>query len=370
MKNSFIHLISLILYGGIEKENYQSIESDINRKNKETLLLGSGICAVMFLALLIGSLVSSTMSAAKILYAVILLICCGIYILLHTSLGNKRWTVRILWYLLFLAFGNYAVMLNTVIRPNLSAVTLCVFMVAGPLLVIERPYRIEIIQVLLAVEYLIGAFLAQKPYLVAFADSVNILCCFFLGATIYIRMTQVRLREALQARMLQKERDTDKLTGFLNKAALENQIRDHLSVSHQQGALIIMDIDNFKNINDNYGHAYGDLVLNQTAKCIREIVPENCLCGRFGGDEFLLLLPDITRSELIDLLDMMSREMVSTIQLPNPADIFSCSIGVALYPLLGKDYPTLFKIADTALYEVKNTAKNGWKIAQDIQRRL
>ena len=324
----------------------------------------------MFLVLLIGSLVSSTMSAAKILYAVILVICCGIYILIHTSLGNKRWTVRILWYLLFLVLGHYAVILNTVIRPSLSAVTLCVFLVAGPLLVIDRPFRIQIIQLLIAVEYLIGAFLSQKPYLVAFADSVNILCCFFLGATIYIRMTQVRLREALQARMLQKERDMDKLTGFLNKAAIENQIKDHLSISHQQGALVIMDIDNFKTINDNYGHAYGDLVLNQTAKCIREIVPEKCLCGRFGGDEFLLFLPDISRSELIDLLDTLSREMVSTIQLPNPENNFSCSIGVAVYPLLGRDYPTLFKIADTALYEVKNTAKNGWKIAQDIQRQL
>lgn len=370
MKNVYRQLKSLVLYGGIDKESYQSIEAEINQKNIATLRMGSGVCAVMFLVLLIGSFISSTMSIAKSLYGVILLICCVIFLVSQTTLGKGPQAGRILWYLLYFAFGNYAVLLNTIIRPELSAVTLCVFLVAGPLLIIDRPYRIQIIQLLIALEYLIGAVLAQKPYLVAFADSVNILCCIALGAAIYLRMTQVRLREALQAQILQKERDTDKLTGFLNKAAIERQIEQQLSVPRQQGVLVIMDIDNFKSINDCYGHAYGDLVLRQAAGCIRTIVPENCLCGRFGGDEFLLLLPDISRGELIRLLDTMSRKMTAAIQLADSESLFTASIGAAPYPLLGRDYPTLFKAADAALYEVKNTSKNGWKIAQDMGRQL
>ena len=370
MKNVYRQLKSLILYGGIDRESYQSIEAEINRKNIETLRMGSGACAVMFLALLIVSFISDTMSVSKSLYGVLLLICCAIFLVSQTTLGKGSQTGQILWYLLYFAFGNYAVLLNTLIRPELSAVTLCVFLVAGPLLIIDRPYRIQIMQLLIALEYLIGAALAQKPYLVAFADSVNILCCIALGAVIYIRMTQVRLHEGLQAQILRKERDTDKLTGFLNKAAIERQIEQLLSTPRQQGVLVIMDIDNFKSINDGYGHAYGDLILREAASCIRKIVPENCLCGRFGGDEFLLLLPDISRGETIRLLDTLSRKMTASIQLADSENLFTASIGAAPYPLLGRDYPTLFKAADAALYEVKNTSKNGWEIAQDMGRQL
>ena len=86
--------------------------------------------------------------------------------------------------------------LNTLIRPELSAVTLCVFLTAGPLLIVDRPVRILGLQMLLCLEYALLARQMKHSYL-AFADSVNMVCCVFLGFGIYIRLNHVSLRQAL-----------------------------------------------------------------------------------------------------------------------------------------------------------------------------
>lgn len=360
---------NIALYGGIEKEEYKRIQMDIHLKNRSSLRVSAGMCAVMFLGLFIGSYFSDALAQAQMFYSVMAFGCGCICALTFGKRTNQNALVLSLWYLLYLMFGSYAVLLNTLIRPELSAVTLCVFLTAGPLIIVDRPIRIASLQLLLFIEYVILAQQMKVSFL-AFADSVNLICCIFLGFGVYVRLNRVNLRQALQAQLLQKERDTDSLTGFLNKNAIENEIMNQMSIPNKEGVLVVMDIDNFKSINDNYGHDYGDFVLSQTAKCISRIVPENCLCGRFGGDEFLLFLPDIKRSELIYLLDTMIREMSDAIRLPNPEVTFTTSIGAAPYPLMGKDYQTLFKIADNALYEVKAITKNGWKIAQDTYRRF
>ena len=201
----------------------------------------------------------------------------------------------------------------------------------------------------------------KDPYL-AFADSVNMICCVFLGFGVYVRLNHVNLLEALQAQHLRKERDTDKLSGLLKKAAIEEQIKTQLAQPHSHGALVIFDIDNFKHINDTYGHIFGDWVLHQVAQCIREVMPHSSLCGRFGGDEFLILLPNITKEELSKLLDELILHGTESIVLPLSKDAFGMSIGAVFYPQAEKKFAGLLQMADTAMYGVKKNMKNGWEI--------
>lgn len=353
------------LYGGIQKEEYQSILPDILQKNRGSLRISAGMCTVMFLGLLISSFFSNALAQARIYYGAMALATGLICALTFSEKTNRRRIVWGLWYLLYLLFGSYAVMLNTLIRPELSAVTLCVFLTAGPLLIVDRPIRILGLQLLLCLEYILLAKQVKDPYL-AFADSVNMVCCVFLGFGVYIRLNHVNLREALQAQHLRKERDTDKLTGLLNKAAIEEQIKAQLEQPRSHGALVIFDVDNFKHINDTYGHLFGDWVLHQVAQCIREVMPDSSLCGRFGGDEFLILLPDITKEELSKLLDELISRGSEHIVLPLSKDVFGMSIGAVFYPQAEKKFSGLLQMADAAMYEVKRAEKNGWKIANGI----
>lgn len=361
LKKILLKIKNFAIYGGIEKEEYHSIILDILRKNRGSLRMSSGMCAVMFLGLFIGACFSDALAQAWIFYAVMTLGCSIIYILTFFEKTNRCKIIWGLWYLLYFMLGSYAVTLNTFIRPELSAVTLCVFLMAAPLMIVDRPIRIVGLQLLICIEYLIFSQYTKDAYL-AFADSVNIICCVFLGFGVYLHLNRLNLQETLQAQHLRHERDTDKLTGLLNKAAIEERIETRLAQSRDYGALVLIDLDDFKHINDSYGHLYGDTVLRRVAECIRDIMPESSICGRFGGDEFLILLPGIMEDELKELLNAIMIHAEENIKLPLPEDSFGMSIGAVFYPHSGKEYDGLLQLADNAMYEVKKADKNGWKI--------
>lgn len=346
------------LYGGVKKEEYQSIEPVVCQKNRETLTLASVMCGLMFAALTVASFFSDAIMDAQIYYGIMTAACAALIVLSLTAARLRPRMVLPMWYLLYLFFGTYAVLLNTAIRPQLSATTLCAFLVAAPLLIIDRPWRVTAFFVVLSAIFVGCAYQFKTNYL-AFADSVNVCCCLFIGAAIYTRLVRVKLREILQARLLERQRDLDKLTGLLNKAAVERQICAFLSLPHQQGTLVIIDIDNFKHINDTYGHAFGDVVLRRTADCLRSVFPEENICGRFGGDEFLLFLPG-QGDDLPGQMDRMIELLKKEIEYPSPQDTFSISAGTAMTPQNGKTYLELFQRADEALYTAKRAGKNGW----------
>ena len=112
-------------------------------------------------------------------------------------------------------------------------------------------------------------------------------CCVFLGFGVYIRLNHVNLRQALQAQHLRKERDTDKLTGLLNKAAVVEQIKVQLAQPHSRGALVILDLDDFKHINDAFGHAAGDRAIGHISGYIPDLNGKAVLTVCSSGDHYL-----------------------------------------------------------------------------------
>ena len=346
----------LFLRGGISKKEYKEISTAMDKKNRETLFLASIICAVMFTGLLIACLYSPTIKDAAAYYGIMVVACVCLAVLSATTVRKHPRLALWLWYALYVFFGSYAVLLNTVIRPNISATTLCAFLVAGPLLIIDRPIRVAVYMSGLSVVFIALAYNCKTSYL-AFADSVNVVCCIFIGIAIYTRIVRIKLRDIIQTRLLEKERDTDKLTNLLNKAAIERSIREKLLKPGARGTLVILDIDNFKQINDTFGHAFGDVVLRLVAECIRE--ESSALCGRFGGDEFLLFLPE-TGDALAEKMERLLKRLKEYIQFPVADSCFCASVGTASVPNDEKDYNGLFQMADEALYAAKRAGKNRW----------
>ena len=167
--------------------------------------------------------------------------------------------------------------------------------------------------------------------------------------------TQERLR-------IERERDYDILTGLYNRQAFNRVCADLFAHPAQLhcSALLMMDLDNLKQINDTYGHDWGDQYIHQTGQCFAANAPKNTVCSRLSGDEFLLLFygydtQDAIRAEL-DKLSAALRASCST--LPNGKTLnISISGGVAWYPEDGKDLKTLKKYADFAMYQVKQSRK-------------
>lgn len=161
---------------------------------------------------------------------------------------------------------------------------------------------------------------------------------------------------------LEVKAQTDPLTSLLNKSATEENIKQCLikEYSGQKHALLLVDIDNFKNINDSFGHLVGDEILRRIAHIISSEFREDDIVGRIGGDEFLILLRNVPNMSIIEskarlLLNAFSKEMIGNSRL-------SASIGIAVYSEHGKNFQKLFHKADMALYAAKQQGKDQWRI--------
>ncbi len=157
----------------------------------------------------------------------------------------------------------------------------------------------------------------------------------------------------------------DVLTGLWTRKYAEAEISTYIE-NCECGTLFMMDLDNFKSINDVYGHQAGDDVLRLFGNCIVEALGENALVSRLGGDEFMAFIKDEGgREKLSELaqgvIDLFNKKFADF----NFDTNTSASVGISIYPTDAKDYSTLYGNADKALYYVKNNGKNSFRFYGD-----
>lgn len=164
----------------------------------------------------------------------------------------------------------------------------------------------------------------------------------------------------LEEDRLRREAQTDMLTGLYNKMTFKQLAEDMLSEGTH--ALIIVDIDDFKNVNDTYGHLFGDEVILTVASVVRDGFRSSDITGRIGGDEFAVFARDALDENVIRNRCRQITARLAEIDYPNGYRI-SVSMGISFYPRHGKDYPTLFSHADAALYHLKkHRGKGGYAV--------
>ncbi|HUW25799.1 MAG TPA: CHASE domain-containing protein [Gallionella sp.] len=158
----------------------------------------------------------------------------------------------------------------------------------------------------------------------------------------------------------------DTLTSLPNRTLITDRIRQALAKARRDNtrmALMFVDLDFFKPINDEFGHAIGDLLLQATAQRLQDCMRESDTAARTGGDEFIVLLPTIE----VDIDAMVVAEKICQV-LGQPFELagyclsISCSVGVAIYPEHGSDGEQLLKHADSAMYHAKQSGRNNVKM--------
>ena len=156
----------------------------------------------------------------------------------------------------------------------------------------------------------------------------------------------------------------DKMTGLLNKETAESKIRELCATS--QGYLCIMDLDSFKAINDLYGHEMGDRALELFATILKQEMRHDDICGRIGGDEFLLFVRSMSKGdELHQFIARINKVYQGEVSgLIGRQLQLGVSAGAALVPEHGRDYERLFHLADETLYSVKLNGRHGVSVAE------
>jgi len=172
-----------------------------------------------------------------------------------------------------------------------------------------------------------------------------------------------KMRSDVQQRRLALEHQSlhDDLTGLPNRACLLQeleQVLESASKSEQRVALMFMDLDHFKEINDTLGHPVGDLILQEVANRLAETIADNGLTARLGGDEFAVILPCIDRCRCSDMSDAIAGALEREFQVGGHKLYVGGSIGVAMYPDHGAEVSVLMRHADVAMYSAKHTGKH------------
>ena len=174
--------------------------------------------------------------------------------------------------------------------------------------------------------------------------------------------TRIGMVRALATSQLQAE--TDALTGLLNRRSVEARVTPLLE-GGSSAAVAMCDLDHFKRLNDTYGHACGDRALRLFAEVTQALMPEHAIIGRYGGEEFVIVLPDTHLDEAAVILDELRADLAEAVTeagLPP----FTVSIGLTHTARQGRHLETLLEGADALLY----AAKEGGRDRVEIERRL
>lgn len=172
----------------------------------------------------------------------------------------------------------------------------------------------------------------------------------------------ISMQNALMYKRMETMATTDGLTGLTNHRTFQERFADLVDRSARHGhqaAMLLCDVDHFKNVNDNYGHPVGDEVLRQVARVLQEAVRKIDIPARYGGEEFAVVLEATDLKGALGLAERI-REDVSNLVLESDKGTFSInmSIGVSAFPEDGTEQATLIERADMALYHAKETGRN------------
>lgn len=205
------------------------------------------------------------------------------------------------------------------------------------------------------IRYEDGIYLLFRVTLIPIFESKNLLSCI-MGY-----MDDITEHRS-EMEYLKQKTQIDSLTKIYNKEATRNLINNYLKLPDSKqylNAMIAIDVDNFKGINDDFGHLFGDIVITELAASLKSIFRESDIVGRFGGDEFMVFLKNIPSSAFVvdrakTIIKSFSRQYQNEGKLQN----ISASVGIALHESEELDFDELYKKADIALYHAKNSGKS------------
>ena len=347
---------------------YTNCVTEIRNSNIRSL----GMCSFITTFLSIGFLAASFIFSDKFnIYEKIFswlytLISCFFCFSSAYLLGkHKKLTLLFVYaYMLFLSASS--IITGVFLCKDRNAVFFFIAQTTFPVIFLDTPLRMAGLSLVSAIVFDILAYFFKTPdrYMI---DIMNSVIFLITGMLLSIFTANIKLNDFIFQKAIKTERDTDGLTGLLNKSSMMREIRKSMTNDPKNGILVMLDVDDFKRINDSYGHVVGDFVISGIARCLNSSFRNSDIIGRFGGDEFVVFMPFthdvvIAQSRVKKVLSLMAE----TIELPNENDKVTGSFGIAVCSEFGDTYDDLFRKADYALYQAKSGGKNQFSVYESM----
>ena len=347
---------------------YTNCVTEIRNSNIRSLVMCSFITTFLSIGFLAASFIFSDKFNIyeKIFSWLYTLISCFFCFSSAYLLGkHKKLTLLFVYaYMLFLSASS--IITGVFLCKDRNAVFFFIAQTTFPVIFLDTPLRMAGLSLVSAIVFDILAYFFKTPdrYMI---DIMNSVIFLITGMLLSIFTANIKLNDFIFQKAIKTERDTDGLTGLLNKSSMMREIRKSMTNDPKNGILVMLDVDDFKRINDSYGHVVGDFVISGIARCLNSSFRNSDIIGRFGGDEFVIFMPFthdvvIAQSRVKKMLSLMAE----TIELPNENDKVTGSFGIAVCSEFGDTYDDLFRKADYALYQAKSGGKNQFSVYESM----
>ena len=344
---------------GYEKGTYRKISKYIDTENHKKVVVALAICIGIFGAMSILRALGIHEDMALGGYLGLAFASIAFLIAEYHTHSMSPLVSTAFFYLTFILVFAYVIEVGVIRAPNERTVTICLLLCAAPSLLTDRPWRVVVVSTLATIVFIVTAY-HYKAADAFLSDTINSLCSLGLGLAMGLSAQKTRIDGYVDRYAKARAAKLDGLTGILNKTSFEAEASFMIEAG-MTGALLIMDADNFKDINDTYGHAKGDDVIRAIGQSIDLNRRGGDLAGRFGGDEFCVLLvgnipPETPQNYFTRLTNTFNDQCPQDVRRADGA-LPSLSCGAALIRP-GYTFDTAFAVADAALYEAKQSRNN------------
>lgn len=343
---------------------YEGEKQNIRHSNVRLLQLLSIVGFVMILVFFLITPIIFPKWRVSGVY-IVFLIFMAIFAILSNTLLKAREQSRA-WVLIFaysfiIGIMLFVIVLDTALFPHAAATFSPVFLVVAPVVFIEAFAPMIVFQT----GYLVVFSFATtyfKNITVSRADVFSAVFAYIVSILLYNIVMDLRVRDYIQKVDYRISSEIDSLTGIPNRATSKSRIEHYLAMKENSSccAMIVLDVDNFKQVNDRFGHSNGDVVLREVAQTLRKVFRASDIVGRFGGDEFLIFVKDIYDTTFLEEKCQEINQRTAGI-LTGKMRI-SCSMGVAFLKSETATLEELFHVADNAVYEAKSFGKGTYVI--------
>ena len=339
-------------YCGAGKDEYNAVKKDAYVSNYKTWRFLHLLMVAAFTIMYLCSLVYDILDSNRLFY-LFALVYSVIASILFFIMKKDSLIAQLMIYLSISLLFFFACLI-TQNKPDIPATMFIALLLIAPVFMINKPVFMTIELIVASAVFLLWMY-NVKPYDIWQMDFINVIIFLIVGTIINIIANSIRIKEFILTRKIAIQKDTDELTGLMNKGALIREIQAVLDdKAANKGILFVMDVDHFKMINDTYGHDVGDNVILQLGKLLGKKLVDTEIAGRFGGDEFVVFIKDSDDTEVArGIAEAILEGALQSVKIPGSDKNVCVSIGIAVYRGLEKTYNEIFKKADTALYRSK-----------------
>lgn len=365
MREKLTRAMKCFLYGGYSLDVFKLYADEVVATNWQLLKvlcrMMAGLCVIAIIPVL---LIEDIRTLLPEVVALIVICLIAWFVGQWQHIKEKKWPNNGA-YLIGVCFSLVIIYFNCTRKTTNATALFCGMQLLMCVYILDYPLRLTLVNATLSAFYILSVALSSMTRNVA-SDTLAIGIFFLVNQAVMQNFTHGRMSQIIGRVELVNQRDTDGLTRLNTRSCAERRITAALYTGSKDAAMMLFDLDHFKELNDQLGHRLGDQALQEVARDIQGLFRTTDVLCRLGGDEFLIFVPDIPDTALLENRAQLVVETVRRVMTDEAGKgvAITASVGVAYAQDTGMTFDRMYRRADQAMYQAKRAGGNCFHVWQ------